>query len=270
MDKKSRSLSGSTLAVIIVVIVVVVVAAGAGAYYATRKPVTTTVPTTTTSVMRTTTTSTSTSAPVVTTSQQLINIKPLLVYINSSLMPGAGNISSKYYIFIVYDPECPYCAIELNQSLPYFYYLANNGYARLEFVGMPIHEYSLEMLAMLDLIYQKYGFQQFYNVLDQNYAYYVHNILLYENNVTKQLQMPTPYTIYEIMNRSGLSINLTAINQTMKNAYSLAETTYNQGIEGVPVIIVYNSTSGNTLYQFIGLYPENEVENQINQTLGLK
>ncbi|MFP3144076.1 MAG: hypothetical protein RXQ93_03535 [Caldisphaera sp.] len=205
-----------------------------------------------------------------TTSINLINVKPLLPYINTSLVPSYGTNSSKYYIFIVYDPECPYCAIEFNNTLPYLNYLAENNYAKLIFIGMPIHQYSLEMIAMLDLLYQKYGFTQFYNVLNKDYAIYYYNIMLYESNKTSQLEMPTPYTLYLIFNQSNLSINYNNINNTMRNAYAIANLAYNQGIDATPILIIYNTQTESTVNQFIGLYPTQEIESYLNQTLGVK
>ena len=212
---------------------------------------------------------TSTTTATQTTSNGLISVLPLLQYINSSLVPSYGNPSAKYYLFIIYDPECPYCAIEFNNTLPYLYYLAKNNYTMLVFIGMPIHQYSLEMIAMLDLIYQKYGFNQFYNILDKNYAIYYNSILLYENNKTNQLQMPTPYTIYSLLNQSGLSINYNDINSTMQNAYNIADLAYTQGIDATPMLIVFETNTHSTVNQFIGLYSPSVIESYLNKTLGV-
>ncbi|AFZ70492.1 hypothetical protein Calag_0748 [Caldisphaera lagunensis DSM 15908] len=239
----------------IVVVIAIVIIGGFLAFNKSNKNVT---PTSTSSI----TTST--------TSSNLISVTPLLPYINSPLVPTYGNPSSKYYLFIIYDPECPYCAIEFNNTLPYLYYLAKNNYTMLVFVGMPIHQYSLEMIAMLDLIYQKYGFTQFYKILDKDYAIYYYNILLYENNKTSQLQVPTPYTIYMLLNQSNLSINYNDINSTMKDAYNIADLAYTQGIDATPMLIIYNTNTGNTINQFIGLYSPIEIESYLNKTLGVR
>ncbi|WP_292319547.1 hypothetical protein [Caldisphaera sp.] len=244
------------------VIALAIIVIGIGSYIAINKASTSKLYTTSSQTAQPTSTQTITS--------NLINVRPLLPYINTSLVPSYGSNSSKYYLFIVYDPECPYCAIEFNSTLPYLKYLARNNYAKLVFIGMPIHQYSLEMIAMLDLLYQKYGFTQFYNVLEKDYAIYYYNIMLYENNKTSQLEMPTPYTLYLIFNQSNLSINYNNINSTMKNAYAIANLAYNQGIDATPILIIYNVQTGSTVNQFVGLYPTQEIESYLNQTLGVR
>ncbi|MEB3692597.1 MAG: hypothetical protein G5Z43_000569 [Caldisphaeraceae archaeon] len=207
-----------------------------------------------------------------TTEEEKITFATLLSYKNSYLMPGIGNDSSKYYIIIAYDPECPYCAVELNGTLPYFYSIAEKGYARVEFVGIPVHPYSLEMIAILDLIYQKYGFQKYYMVLDKSYAQYVSSIYTYFKNQSLGLwatppKPPTPSTLYSIMKKYNLTINASEINSTIKDLYPIIATSYQLGIQAVPTLIVYNAYTNSTILEIVGMKKESVIESEINSII---
>jgi len=225
------------------------------------------------SVYPTTSTKPSTFSNTSNTTEEKITFATLLSYKNSYLMPGIGNDSSKYYIIIAYDPECPYCAVELNGTLPYFYSIAEKGYARVEFVGIPVHPYSLEMIAILDLIYQKYGFQKYYLVLDKSYAQYVSGIYTYFKEENAGLwnisppKPPTPSTLYSIMKKYNLTINASKINSTIKDLYPIIATSYQLGIQAVPTLIIYNTYTNSTLLEIVGMKEKNVIESEINSII---
>jgi protein-disulfide isomerase len=167
--------------------------------------------------------------------------------------PTLGPSNSSKVIVIVYDPECPYCALELNATFPFLYYVsANTSQARVIFLGLPIHEYSTQMLELLDLIYNKYGAKAFAEVLDVNYAFYVRNILLYEEGQTPQLIMPTNLTIIEIADDLGYNVT----QQEASGYLGLVNSTMNfllqHGITGTPTILAFNG-SGPPVYVQVGL-----------------
>jgi protein-disulfide isomerase len=156
-------------------------------------------------------------------------------------------------IVIVYDPECPYCALELNATLPFLYYIsANTSQARVIFLGLPIHEYSTQMLELLDLIYNKYGAKAFAEVLDVNYAFYVHNILLYEEGQTPQLIMPTNLTIIEIADDLGYNVTQQEASGYLGLVNSTMSFLLQHEITGTPTILAFNG-SGPPVYVQVGL-----------------
>jgi hypothetical protein len=167
--------------------------------------------------------------------------------------PTLGPSNSSKVIVIAYDPECPYCALELNATFPFLYYIsANTSQARVIFLGLPIHEYSTQMLELLDLIYNKYGAKAFAEVLDINYAFYVRNILLYEEGQTPQLIMPTNLTIIEIADDLGYNVTQQEASGYLGLVNSTTSFLIQHGITGVPTVLAF-SGSGPPVYVQVGL-----------------
>jgi len=256
---RGRSIARSSAAFIIVLIAVVAAVLYWGLRsYLTPTSTSTTTMTSVTGVTTTGLTSTSSSPPPHTTSTSTTTSTQLtLAGIESmpglSETPALGPSNSSKVIVIVYDPECPYCALELNATLPFLYYIsANTSQARVIFLGLPIHEYSTQMLELLDLIYNKYGAKAFAEVLDVNYAFYVHYILLYEEGQTPQLIMPTNLTLIEIADDLGYNVTQQEASGYLGLVNSTTSFLIQHGITGVPMVLAF-SGSGPPVYVQVGL-----------------
>ncbi|MCG2891103.1 MAG: thioredoxin fold domain-containing protein [Acidilobus sp.] len=255
---RGRSMARSSAAFIVVLIVVVAAVLYWGLRsYLTPTSTSTATSTGTTGVSTSGTTSTSSSPLAHTTSTFTTSAQLTLADIESmpglSETPTLGPSNSSKVIVIVYDPECPYCALELNATFPFLYYVsANTSQARVIFLGLPIHEYSTQMLELLDLIYNKYGAKAFAEVLDVNYAFYVRNILLYEEGQTPQLIMPTNLTIIEIADDLGYNVTQQEASGYLGLVNSTMSFLLQHGITGTPTILAFNG-SGPPVYVQVGL-----------------
>jgi len=242
---RGRSIARSSAAFIIVLIAVV----AAVLYWGLRSYLTPTSTSTATStgvtgVSTSGTTSTSSSPPAHTTSTFTTSAQLTLADIESmsglSETPTLGPSSSSKVIVIVYDPECPYCALELNATFPFSSW------------GFQSTSHSTQMLELLDLIYNKYGAKAFAEVLDINYAFYVRNILLYEEGQTPQLIMPTNLTIIEIADDLGYNVTQQEASGYLGLVNSTMSFLLQHGITGTPTILAFNG-SGPPVYVQVGL-----------------
>ncbi|MGC9209991.1 MAG: DsbA family protein [Acidilobus sp.] len=198
----------------------------------------------------------SSARPAITTTQpqqQNVTLLDILSMPNISETPSLGPTNTSKVIVIVYDPECPFCALELNATLPFLYYISmNTSQARVLFLGLPIHEFSFQMLEVLDAIYNKYGPKAFLEVLDENYAFYVYWIIQYEEGKTSQLIMPTNQTLIEMAD--SLGYNVTQAQAEEYEGLVNGTTTFllKHGITATPIVLAYNGLGG-PVYVQVGL-----------------
>ncbi|MGC9071480.1 MAG: DsbA family protein [Acidilobus sp.] len=261
--------SASAFLVIIIAVIGVALYLGFRSYYTPSFQGRTVTVVTPTYSSPTATTPVSTSSPPTTTSMQQLTLSDVLSMPNLSETPSLGPANSSKVIVVVYDPECPYCALELNATLPFLYYISvNTSQARVVFLGLPIHEFSLQMLELLDAIYNVYGQKAFVEVLDENYAYLVYWIIQYEDGRTSQLVVPTNVTLIEMADSLGYNVT-----QTQASSYgALVNATQafllDHGISATPALLAFNG-QGRPVYVQVGLVNPEYIVCNLTQRLSL-
>ncbi len=268
-----RATSALALALIVAV---VAIAVALSVYFAFSRPmhypqhrIATGIPT-----ISTTTSSTAatiiTSTTVTSTTPGLPTLAQIESSLNLSAVASLGPANTSKVIVIAYDPECPYCAIELNATLPFLYYVSvNTSQARVVFLGVPIHEYSYPMLEILQAVYHRYGQNAFAMLLDANYAYYVYLIELYESGVLKSFQMPNVTTLLYMAYHLGYNVTQQQIEAQNATVYSMYMFTVTHGITGTPTILAYNST-GAPVYVQVGLINPQYIVGNLTKDLNLR
>lgn len=257
--KGRKSLTSRVEAIIIIVIAV---AAIAGAAYVLRQF------SSHSRALATTTPEHQTSSSSVTSSGPLTlsDIESL----NSSWIISLGPPNSSKVIVVVYDPECPYCSLELNATLPFLYYVSENtSQARVIFLGLPIHEYSVQMLEILYEVYHLYGPVAFVKLLDVNYAYYTRNIELYLNHTTSQLIIPTNYTLIYMADALGYNVTQQESEAWYPAVEGVADFLLSHNISATPTLLAFNGT-GAPVYYEVGLQQPLYIEGNLTERLGLK
>ena len=250
-----------------VVLAVVAIAAILGVYFAlkgvaprpSRQAAT---PTSTSPVTATSTTATA--------SPQTLTLEEIETGLNLSQVASLGPSNASKVIVIFYDPQCPFCALELNATLPFLYYIsANTSQARVIFIGIPIHEDSAQMLEILEAVYQKYGQMAFANLLAYNYAYYVYLIDLYEQGAIPTFMMPNTTTLLLMAERLGYNVTPAEIASESGIVEDMYEFALSHGITGTPTILAYNSTGAPVYVQVGAVQPAYMIGN-LTEKLGLK
>lgn len=259
-----RSSLTALQATLIVIIVLVAAVGGYVAYSRTYKAHRETAQTTTPRSVSSTTTTTSSAQP-------RPNLTLSSVYeLNSSWVLSIGPSNASKVIVIVYDPECPFCALELNATLPFLYYISyNTSQARVVFLGLPIHEFSEEMLEDLYEIYNRYGPLAFLEVLDENYAYYTYYLNLYFEGEISQPVAPTNSTLIEMADSLGYNITQAESQQWRDAVVGVANFLLAHNITATPTILAYNST-GYPVYYDIGLIQPEYLVGNLSERLGLR
>lgn len=245
-----------------IVIIVIAVAAVAGAAYVIRQsPFHSSVPKTTAPESQASSSTTTSSGPLT-----LSDIESL----NSSWIISLGPPNSSKVIVVVYDPECPYCSLELNATLPFLYYVSENtSQARVIFLGLPIHEYSVQMLEILYEVYHLYGPVAFVKLLDANYAYYTRNIELYLNHETNQLIIPTNYTLIYMADALGYNVTQQESEVWYPAVEEVANFLLSHNISATPALLAFNE-SGAPVYYEVGLEQPLYIEGNLTERLGLQ
>ncbi len=250
---RGRSLARTAQAFLVAVVVVVGVAVflGLRSYYTYQSGSATTAPLITPT--QTSSTSATVSSTTTTSALSHLTLSEIESFSWLNETPSLGPSSSQKVIVILYDPECPYCAIELNSTLPFLYYIsANTSQARVVFLGLPIHVFSTQMLEILDAVYNMYGQRAFAELLDENYAYYYYMILQYEEGRTSQLVMPTNATLVSMADSLGYNVTqaeATAYSSLVNStAYFLAQ----HGLTSTPTVLAYDGQGG-PVYVQVGL-----------------
>lgn len=246
----SRLSLSTTSTIIIIIIVAVAAIAGAtilGPRAAPHASTASSQPTTSSITV------TSSSAPAAsTTSVQQLTLSSI-ESLNSSWVISLGPENSSKVIVIIYDPECPYCSLELNATLPFFYYVSlNTSQARVVFLGLPIHQYSVQMLEILYEVYKLYGPKAFVELLDFNYAYYTRNIELYLNHEVNQLVMPTNYTLIEMADELGFNVTQQGSNAWYPAVAGVESFLLSHNVSAIPTILAFNGSQEPVYYQ-VGL-----------------
>ncbi len=241
--------SAEAFLVVIVIVVSVALYLGLRSYYATpRSPMTSTTSTTPAQPV-----STSTTTPLSTSGPKSLTLADVEGFNLLNETPSLGPATSQKVIVIVYDPECPYCAIELNQTFPLLYYISvNTSQARVIFLGLPIHEYSVPMFEILDAVYNHYGQGAFTQLLDWNYAYYVYWIEQYEQGGAQQLVVPTNGTLLEMAERLGYNVTQAEISSYEPLVNATASFLLQHGLDSTPAVLAYDG-QGAPVYVQVGL-----------------
>lgn len=262
-----RSLTRSAEAFLIVIVVIVGVALylGLRSYYAPQ-PTTSTSTTATPSITGTTSPTSTTTSSVGPASLTLAEVEAFAL-LNET--PSLGPVNASKVIVVVYDPECPYCALELNATLPFLYYVSvNTSQARVIFLGLPIHEYSAPMLEILDAVYNRYGQGAFANLLDWNYAYYVYWIEQYEQGKTQQLVVPTNATLLQMAEELGYNVTQAEVGSYESLVNLTASFLIQHGITATPTLLAYDG-QGAPVYVQVGLTNPNYLVCNLTERLSL-
>ena len=183
--------------------------------------------------------------------------------------PSLGPAGASKVVVVVYDPECPYCALELNATLPFLYYIsAGTGQARVVFLGLPIHEYSVPMLEILDAVYRMYGPGAFARLLGWNYAYYVYWIEQYEEGKVRQLVVPTNATLLQMADELGYNVTQAEAAQYAALVEETASFLVQHGIYATPTLLAYDG-QGAPAYVQVGLASPLYLECNVTEALSL-
>ena len=257
--------SAEAFLIVIVVVVGVALYLGLRSYYAPQPTPTTSTITTSSSSITTSTTSTTTSS-VSPASLTLAEVEGFAL-LNET--PSLGPVNASKVIVVVYDPECPFCALELNATLPFLYYISvNTSQARVIFLGLPIHEYSAPMLEILDAVYNRYGQGAFANLLDWNYAYYVYWIEQYEQRRAQQLVVPTNVTLLQMAEELGYNVTQAEANSFKSLVNLTAGFLIQHGVTATPTLLAYDG-QGTPVYVQVGLTNPYYLECNLTERLSL-